>query len=260
MNLEGAIESLVTVPVLDGGFVGLIETMPSTWPFGNPIEGATPGDMAIVNAARVSYNGASKGLEADRKLIRYLIKHGHTSPLEMVEMKFLVKAPVVVWWQWVRHRMQELNFQSGRYCAYEEEAYMPSNLRLQDKKNKQASSAQTIGDLPTILLNGLSEELSGTEAETRLLAALDRHYCQGFALYEQLLAAGVAREQARLALPGFALYHTAYVKMNAHALMNFIDKRNHPDAQYEIRQYAAVLEGYFAQVLPWCYEAWRNPS
>lgn len=97
--------------VLDQGFVKLIDFMPHDYQFGEQIEGATPGDLAIVAAARVSYGTVTKGVEADRKLVNYLVKHGHTSPLEMVEFKFLIKAPVIMWWQHVRHRIQEMNFQ-----------------------------------------------------------------------------------------------------------------------------------------------------
>jgi len=230
--------------VLDKGFVKLIDFMPSTWPAGESVEGATPGDLAVVAAARVSYGTVSKGPEADRKLIHYLITHGHTSPLEMVEFKFLIKAPVVMWWQHVRHRHQELNFESGRYRAYpEDEFYLPERLRAQDSVNKQGS----------VLSDFLIEE-----EEQALLAELRAHYEAGQALYRKLLTRGVAKEMARLALPGFALYHSAYVKMNAHALIHYLAKRNHPDAQYEIRAYAEVMERIFAEKLPWTYSAWRG--
>lgn len=231
------------VRVLDQGFVTLIDFMPSSYPFGEPVEDATPGDLAVVAAARVSYGTVSKGVEADKKLVHYLIKHGHTSPLEMVEFKFLIKAPVLMWWQHVRHRIQEMNFQSGRYTAYpEEEYYLPAKLRLQDKVNKQAS----------VLADFLSNE-----EEHILLEELREHYQAGFALYQKMLQKGVAKEMARLALPGWALYHTAYVKMNAHALMNYLDKRLDPSAQYEIRAYAEAMERVFAQKLPWVHSAWE---
>lgn len=232
-----------TIRVLDKGFIRLIDFMPTDWPFGETVEGATPGDLAVVAAARVSYGAVSKGAEADRKLIHYLITHGHTSPLEMVEFKFLIKAPVLMWWQHVRHRVQELNFQSGRYTPYpEDEYYLPEKLRAQDKVNKQGS----------VLADFLSDE-----EERSFLAELRTHYAAGFGLYKRMLERGVAKEMARLALPGWALYHTAYVKMNGHALIHYLDKRNHPDAQYEIRVYAAAMEHCFAERLPWVYAAWQ---
>lgn len=95
--------------VLDKGWVELQDKM------GN--------DLAIVNAARVSFLGESKGDEADRKLLNYLMKHRHTSPFEQVEFKFRIKAPAVVWWQWVRHRTGSFNFQSGRYTEAEAAAH-----------------------------------------------------------------------------------------------------------------------------------------
>ena len=230
--------------VLDQGFVKLIDFMPHDYQFGEQIEGATPGDLAVVAAARVSYGTVTKGVEADRKLVNYLVKHGHTSPLEMVEFKFLIKAPVIMWWQHVRHRIQEMNFQSGRYTPYpEDEYYLPERLRAQDTVNKQGS----------VLTDFLADE-----EERGLLAELKLHYEAGFALYQKMLEKGVAKEMARLALPGWALYHSAYVKMNAHALMNYLSKRLEPDAQYEIRVYAEAMEHSFAEKLPWVYAAWQQ--
>ncbi|BAC90262.1 FAD-dependent thymidylate synthase [Gloeobacter violaceus] len=232
------------IRVLDQGFIQLVDYMPSDYPFGQVVEGATAGDIAIVAAARVSYGTVTKGTDADRKLIEFLLRHGHTSPLEMVEFKFIVKAPVVMWWQHVRHRIQEMNFQSGRYTPYpENEFYLPEKLRAQDKVNKQGS----------VLVDFLS-----SDEERALLEELRAHYEAGFSLYKKMLAKGVAKEMARLALPGWALYHTAYVKMNAHALMHYLAKRTEPDAQYEIRVYAQAMERIFAEKLPWVHDTWRN--
>lgn len=234
----------LTIRVLDQGFVRLIDFMPHDWPFGEVIEGATPGDLAVVAAARVSYGAVSKGIEADQKLINFLVREGHTSPLEMVEFKFLIKAPVIMWWQHVRHRIQEMNFQSGRYTPYpEDEYYLPSQLRQQDKVNKQGS----------VLASFLSEV-----EEVAFLEELRVHYEAGFDLYKRMLDKGVAKEMARLALPGWALYHTAYVKMNAHALMNYIGKRTERGAQYEIRVYAQAMAHFFAEKLPWVHTAWQK--
>ncbi|PJF40106.1 MAG: thymidylate synthase (FAD), partial [Phototrophicales bacterium] len=93
-----------------------------------------PGDLAIVNAARVSFLGESKGDERDKKLLFYLLRHRHTSPFEMVEFKFRVRAPLVTWWQWVRHRTWNMNAQSGRYTPFEEnDFYVPSVWRKQSR-------------------------------------------------------------------------------------------------------------------------------
>lgn len=224
------------VEVLDKGFIELIDMMP------HPASGIRA-DLAIVNAARVSFMGESKGDEADRKLLFYLLRHRHTSPFEQVEFKFRVKAPVLVWWQWARHRMWHYNAQSGRYTAFHEnDFYIPATWRQQAKDNKQAS-----------------EGTLGPEQAAPLSEALLAHYEQGFRLYEQALAAGVAREQARLFLPGFAVYYTWVVKTDAHNLMHFLHLRMHREAQEEIRVYAqAIYEHFFKPALPWTAEAFQT--
>lgn len=214
------------VEVLDKGWIEL--------------QGIMGDDLAIVNAARVSFLGESKGSEQDKKLLFYLLRHRHTSPFEMVEFKFRVRAPVVVWWQWSRHRTWNFNAQSGRYTPFQEnDFYMPSTWRKQSPDNKQASEGEVEPEVAAAL--------------TRELVA---HYDQGFALYEQALAAGVAREQARLFLPGFSLYYTWVAKTDAHNLMHFLSLRMAPDAQEEIRAYAqAIYDHFFLPALPWTAEA-----
>ena len=200
-------------------------------------------DLAIVNAARVSFLGESKGDEQDKRLLFYLMRHRHTSPFEMVEFKFRVRAPLVTWWQWVRHRTMSVNAQSGRYTPFrEQDFYVPAEWRLQAADNKQASE-------------GVLEGPDG-EALTRELVA---HYARGYALYEQALQKGVAREMARLFLPGFAVYYTWNVKVDAHNLMHFLRLRMAPDAQYEIRVYAqAIHTHFFKPALPWTAEAFEK--
>lgn len=217
------------VPVLDQGWVELQDLMGD--------------DLAIVNAARVSFLGESKGDERDKRLLFYLLKHRHTSPFEQVEFKFRVRAPLVTWWQWVRHRTWSMNAQSGRYTPFEEaDFYAPDEWRLQSADNKQASEGV----------------LTGPQAEA-LTEKLLAHYRAGFALYREALDAGVAREMARLFLPGFAVYYTWVVKVDAHNLMNFLRLRMAPDAQYEIRVYAwAIYEHIFKAALPWTAEAFER--
>ncbi|MCB0195247.1 MAG: FAD-dependent thymidylate synthase, partial [Anaerolineae bacterium] len=170
------------VEVLDKGWVELQDIMGD--------------DIAIVNAARVSFLGESKGDEKDKKLLFYLLRHRHTSPFEQVEMKFRVRAPVLVWWQWARHRTWHYNAQSGRYTPFrEDDFYVPTVWRKQSKDNKQASEGV----------------IDPNEADALTVEML-KHFDEGFALYERALAAGVAREQARLFLPGFAVYYTWVVK------------------------------------------------
>ncbi len=224
------------VDVLDKGWIELLDLMP------HPASGVA-GDLAIVNAARVSFMGESKGTDRDKKLLFYLLQHRHTSPFEMVEFKFRVSAPLVVYWQWVRHRTWNVNAQSGRYTAFEEnDFYVPAAWRLQSKDNKQASEG----------------ELSGPPAEA-LTEKLLAHYEQCFALYQEALDAGVARELARVFLPGFAVYYTWVLKVDAHNLMHFLRLRMAPDAQYEIRQYAhAIYADFFKPALPWTAEAFEK--
>ena len=217
------------VDVLDKGWIELQDLMGD--------------DLAIVNAARVSYMGESKGGDRDKKLLFYLMQHRHTSPFEQVEFKFRVRAPLVTWWQWVRHRTWSVNAQSGRYTPFaESDFYVPSVWRKQSEDNKQASQG----------------ELTGPDAEG-LTAKLEAHYAQAFALYEEALQAGVARELARMFLPGFAVYYTWVLKVDAHNLMHFLRLRMAPDAQYEIRAYAqAIYTDFFQPALPWTAEAFER--
>ena len=224
------------IRVLDKGYIELLDLMP------HPETGIS-GDLAIVNAARVSYLGESKGTERDRKLLFFLMRHRHTSPFEMVEFKFRCRAPLLTWWQWVRHRTWSANAQSGRYTPFEEnDFYVPDLWRLQARSNRQASE----GEL---------DEASAREMTRDLMA----HYENSFRLYRQALDAGVSRELARVFLPGFSVYYTWVMKVDAHNLMHFMKLRMAEDAQHEIRVYArAILEHFFRPALPWTAEAFET--
>lgn len=231
-------ESLIgkRVDLLDKGWIELVDLMPHP-------QSEVSGDLAIVNAARVSFLGESKGPERDKKLLFYLLRHRHTSPFEMVEFKFRVRAPLLTWWQWARHRTWNMNAQSGRYTPFQEnDFYAPATWRKQSADNKQASE----GALPLDESDALS---------AKLLA----HYETGFRLYSEALAMGVSKEMARLFLPGFSVYYTWVVKIDAHNLMHFLRLRMASDAQYEIRVYAqAIYEHFFTPALPWTAEAFRR--
>lgn len=224
------------VQVLDRGWIELQDLMP------HPASGIS-GDMAIVNAARTSFLGESKGSDQDKKLLFYLIRHLHTSPLEMVEFKFRVHAPLVTYWQWVRHRTMSLNLQSGRYVEFDEdEHYVPSVWRRQSKSNKQAS-----------------EGTLEPEDDADLLRELKEHYERSYTLYRKALDRGVSREMARLFLPGFAVYYTGVIKQDAHNMLHFLRLRMAPDAQYEIRVYAQAIYKHFVKpALPWVAEAFEQ--
>lgn len=224
------------VEVLDKGWIELIDLMP------HPASKIS-GDLAIVNAARVSFLGESKGPDRDKKLLFYLLRHRHTSPFEMVEFKFRVRAPLVTWWQWARHRTWNMNAQSGRYTPFQEsDFYVPDVWRRQSKDNKQASE----GALAAAENDELTREL------------LD-HYAEGFRLYSQALEQGVSKEMARLFLPGFSVYYTWVAKIDAHNLMRFLRLRMASDAQLEIRVYAeAINQHFFKRALPWTAEAFER--
>lgn len=224
------------VNVLDKGWIELVDMLPHP-------DAEVSGDLAIVNAARVSFLGESKGEQQDKRLLFYLLRHHHTSPFEMVEFKFRCRAPLVTWWQWVRHRMWSMNAQSGRYTPFEEtDFYVPDVWRKQAKDNKQASE----GEL----------DAAPNEQFTQQLLA---HYEQSFQHYQSALDAGVSKEMARLFLPGFSVYYTWVMKVDAHNLMHFLRLRMAEDAQYEIRVYAqAIYEHFFKAALPWTAEAFEQ--
>jgi len=204
--------------VLDHGFVELLDVMGD--------------DLEPARAARVSYDD-SEGYPEERalRLTSYLAEHDHGTPFEMVVVKLRVKAPVVVWWHWVRHRIASYNLQSGRYTAYSDEVYIPDVWRGQSTANKQASSGAV--------------ELS--RARVRQIGAVVE---KSFALYRDLLDDGVAKEQARLYLPAFSLYHSGIVLMNLRSLKNFLGLRQHEHAQGETRAYADAIRELVKERLP----------
>lgn len=201
--------------VLDIGYVELIDFMGD--------------DDAVVDAARVSFGKSAHQYtdEQNARLQQYLIDHNHGTPFEMVTFKFRVKAPVLVWWHWVRHRIASYNFISGRYVPFDEGqvyAIAADQWRAQSATNKQGS-------------DGLIPEGDGDA----LTSAYDAHVAKSFELYEWALGLGVAREQARVFLPFAGCYYEAIVQMNARSLGNFLALRRGGDAQSEIRAYADAV-------------------
>ncbi len=215
-------------PVLLHGYVVLVDYM------GN--------DNAIVQAARVSYGPGTKTVRDDRGLIRYLMRHRHTTPFEMVEFKFLVRLPIFVARQWVRHRTASLNEISARYSVLVEEyeVPVPEEVRHQSGRNRQGR-----GD-------ALPEE-----AVASFRGDLDRVARDAYASYQRALEAGVARETARLLLP-VAFYTQWYWKINLYNLFHFLSLRLDPQAQEEIRLYAAELAKIARIVCPIAYEAFEE--
>lgn len=225
------------IEVLDKGFVELIDYMGD--------------DDAPVDAARVSFDKAASNYtkEQNDKLTKYLIEHDHGTPFEMVTFKFRVHAPVLVWWQWVRHRHMSYNFVSGRYVPFKEDQVyrVPDDQwRLQSKSNKQGSEPGQF--LPATTIDG---GLHGLESNGQWLNhRIDELYAMSIKLYETMIKQGVAKEQARLVLPGFAMYYTAIVQCNARSLMNFLRLREDDHAQYEIREYANAIRSIVSQTHP----------
>jgi len=201
----------VKIPVLDEGFVRVVDYMGD--------------DAAIVQAARVSYGKGTKTIRDDESLIRYLMRHEHTSPFEMCEIKLHVKVPMYIWRQWIRHRTASVNEVSGRYSIIEDvvQKTQPGQWRTQSKTNKQGSSDYLPGDIGMRL----------SEAEFEL-------HEHARAIYEERLKEGVAREQARKDLP-LSTYTEAYWKIDLRNLLHFLKLRMDEHAQYEIREYANVI-------------------
>jgi thymidylate synthase (FAD) len=198
-------------PVLDDGFVCLVDAMGD--------------DAAVAQAARVSYGEGTRQVSDDRTLVRYLMRHAHTTPFEMVEVKLLVRVPMDCWRQWIRHRMASVNEYSTRYSIAIDAAQQtpPDGWRLQAAGNRQGSEGRV--DEP------LGAELSAEEAELQRAAR---------EVYQRRLALGIAREQARKDLP-LSTYTEAYWKIDLHNLLHFLQLRMDPHAQREIRQYAETI-------------------
>jgi thymidylate synthase (FAD) len=221
-------------PVLDHGFVRVIDYMGD--------------DSSVVQAARVSYGRGTRQVSEDRGLIRYLLRHHHTTPFEMAEIKLHVKLPIFVARQWIRHRTASVNEYSARYSVLDKEFYVPSpeNLAAQSTSNRQ----------------GRGKMLEGTEA-ARVLEILRDDAENAYAHYTEMLneddvpdanRQGLARELARMDLP-LSFYTQWYWKIDLHNLMNFLRLRCDSHAQYEIRVYADVILDLMRRWVPLTYEA-----
>jgi thymidylate synthase (FAD) len=225
------------IKVLDKGYVEYIDHYGS--------------DQRIVEAARVSYSGHSKGEEKDKKLLFYLYKNKHSSPFEQCKITFKIKMPLFVAGQFVRHRMQNLNFQSYRYTKPQEEFYIPTEWRRQDTKNKQSSQKETNFD-PLFFDTDTMRDKYASEI---LEAFCERSY----RIYNQMIDNGIAREMARMILPQ-NLYTTCYSCWDLSNLLKFIYLRDESHAQYEIQEYARAMKAIVAENFPWTMEAYEKFS
>lgn len=223
------------IPVLDSGFVGLVDVMGD--------------DALIARAARVSYGAGTKTVREDTGLIRYLMKHEHTSPFEMVEFLFHIKMPIFVARQHIRHRTASVNEYSGRYSEMSSEFYLPEKHRLQgqDQVNKQGSAGQ---------LDSFDQ--------TDIWEQMQRHQAESLRLYKKLLepratsnGQSLSRELARLVLP-VSNYTEMYWKIDLKNLLHYVRLRDDAHAQWEIQQYGQALAHFVKQRCPIAYQAFQD--
>jgi len=227
-------------PVLDHGFIRVVDYMGD--------------DAAVVQAARVSYGARTRRVREDRGLIRYLMRHRHTTPFEMCSIKFHVKLPIFVARQWIRHRTASVNEYSARYSVLDREFYLPApeDLAVQSKANAQ----------------GREESVPPAVAD-EIRRLLEQDARQAYGRYEWLLneqadgspvdpdRPGLARELARINLP-LSTYTQWYWKVNLHNLLHFLQLRADPHAQTEIRVYAEAMLGIVRRWVPVVAEAFED--
>jgi len=219
-------------PVLDHGFVRVIDYMGD--------------DAAICQAARVSYGRGTKSVQNDEGLIRYLMRHWHSTPFEMCEIKLHVKLPVFVARQWIRHRTANVNEYSARYSILDREFYIPEpgHVAAQSSVNNQGRGAA----------------LEGAEAQ-RVLEILKADSARAYDHYEEMISQdgqqGLARELARMNLPA-NIYTQWYWKTDLHNLLHFLRLRADAHAQYEIRVYAEEICKLVADWVPAAYRAFED--
>lgn len=220
------------IPVLDKGFVRLVDFMGS--------------DMDVVLAARTSVLGVTNSdaalNETDINLLRFLMRHRHTTPFEMVELKFHVRVPMDCWRQWIRHRMASVNEYSTRYAeAIDARQETPPDMWREQKTTNRQGSGE-------FLPEEVGSDLTRNEKELHLVSDIT---------YRDRLSKGVAREQARKDLP-LSTYTEAYWKIDLHNLLHFLGLRMAPDAQIEIRSYANQIAEYLKYLVPHTWRAFED--
>jgi len=220
---------LLPTAILDHGFVRVIDYMGD--------------DAAVVQAARVSYGKGTKKSRQDRGLIRYLMRHRHTTPFEMCELKLHVKLPIFVARQWIRHRTANVNECSARYSVLDKEFYCPGpeELAVQSTDNKQGRG-----------------EILDSDAAAQVLDILRDDAIRGYSNYEKLMDEhDLARELARINL-NLSYYTQWYWKIDLHNLLHFLSLRMHSHAQYEIRVYADAIADFVRDWVPATWEAFED--
>jgi len=237
-----ALEALLfqAIPVLDHGFVRVVDYLGD--------------DGAVVQAARVSYGRGTKAANEDRGLIRYLMRHRHSTPFEMCEIKYHVKLPIFVARQWIRHRTANVNEYSARYSVLDREFYIPAaeHLAAQSAVNRQGRGAVLDGADAARVLDLLRED--ATRSYDHYLEMLNE---DEDGTPRDASRAGLARELARMNLT-LNTYTQWYWKTDLHNLLHFLSLRADAHAQYEIRVYAEAMMETLRAWVPLCFEAFRD--
>jgi len=228
------------LPVLDHGFVRVVDYMGD--------------DSSVVQAARVSYGKGTKKVSTDSGLIKYLMRHRHSTPFEMCEIKYHVKLPIFVARQWIRHRTANVNEYSARYSILDKEFYLPSkgNLASQSSNNRQGRGELINGKQADNILNILKKDAEQTYSNYELL--LNERY-DGSTINES--SKGLARELARMNLT-LNTYTQWYWKTDLLNLLNFLSLRADSHAQYEIRAYADVMINSLKKWVPITFDAFMD--
>lgn len=212
------------IKVHENGFVRLVDHMPRE-----------NMDSAIVQSARVSYGEGTKTSRDDTGLIRYLMRHWHTTPFEMIEFKFHIKMPIYIARQHMRHRTASVNELSARYSVVSKEYYIPDKLRVQSRTNRQGSEGESVASVDS----------------------MREHLDKSFEEYGKLLDDGCCREQARGVLPQ-STYTEFYWKINLHNLMHYLHLRMDSHAQEEIRDYAKAIYDLVEPLVPITMKAFMD--
>lgn len=257
------------------GYIELVDMMPRIVPMGRTA------DFAVVQAARVSTGQGLKTLEADTALLRYLLRHRHTTPFEMVEFKFNVSLPIFVARQWIRHRTANVNEVSARYTELPDKYYLPGEWRRQGTSNKQGGEEpmeyapgkyrecsdadyRDYEDAIDTMIeegNGATSKMIHTAADNliRMRDANPRVCAEDISLHEyhDRINAGVSRELARTCLP-VSMYTQWYWKCDLHNILHFLSLRCDPHAQLEIREYADAMLALIEPYVPETIRAFRD--
>jgi thymidylate synthase (FAD) len=231
------------IKIHEHGFVALVDAMPRLAPVGQTA------DAAVVQAARVSYGQGTKKVQEDRGLIRYLLRHRHTTPFEMLEFKFHVAMPIFVARQWIRHRTANVNEYSARYSILPDRFYTPSleNVRKQSASNRQGGTERFS------VTDAAPQESATAEEFLKFLEDVEALYPR----YAALLDKGVSRELARIGLP-VNMYTEWYWKCDLHNILRFLSLRMDAHAQEEIRVYAQAMWNLLEPIVPITMEAFRD--